>query len=140
MEQKFRITGTLYSKSATREVGAKNYPIREFVIHIPNRENPNYDEYIPFQLKGKNFVDKIDGFEKNSFLTVEAVPSGRMWVDPKGNEKFFPSLNAIFISSENEMTAPQNHEELTPFPELDKIEENKAPIKLPRFDEDKAPF
>ena len=74
MEQKFRITGTLYSKSETREVGAKNYPIREFVIHIPNRENPNYDEYIPFQLKGKNFVDKINGFEKNSFLTVEAVP------------------------------------------------------------------
>ncbi len=64
-------------------------------------------EYLPFQLKGKNFVDKINGFEKNSFLTVEAVPSGRMWIDPKGNEKFFPSFNAIFISSENEMLAPQ---------------------------------
>ena len=58
MDQKFRVAGLLYSKSKTREVGANNYPIREFVLHIPNRDNPNYDEYLPFQLKGPNYVKK----------------------------------------------------------------------------------
>lgn len=100
MSNQFRVTGMLYSKSKVKEVGAKNFPIREFVIHVPNSKNPDWDEYFPFQLKGKDYVKKVDGYEKNTVLTVEAIPSGRLWINPQGDEKFFPSFNAIFISSE----------------------------------------
>ena len=126
MDKKFRVAGLLYSKSKTKEVGANNYPIREFVLHIPNRDNPKYDEHLKFQLKGPNYVKKIDGFEKNTFLSVEAIPTGRMWTDEKGNEKFFPSFTAVFIADGNQLINEQ--EQLSPFPELDKIEEDKAPF------------
>lgn len=126
MDKKFRVAGLLYSKSKTREVGANNYPIREFVLHIPNRDNPKYDEHLEFELKGPNYVKKIDGFEKNTFLSVEAIPTGRMWIDEKGNKKFFTSFSAVFIADGNQLSNEQ--EQLSPFPELDKINEDKAPF------------
>ena len=126
MDKKFGVAGTLYSKSKTREVGANNYPIREFVIHIPNRDNPKYDEHLPFVLKGPNYVKKIDGFEKNTFLSVEAIPTGKMWTDKKGNEKPYPSFNAVFIAAGNQLSNEQ--EQLSPFPELDNIGQSKTPF------------
>ena len=100
MSNQFRVTGMLYSKSKITEYGKNNSKKREFVIHIPNSKNPAWDEYFPFVLKGDNYVKKIEGYEKNTVLTVEAIPTGRLWINQKGEEKIFPSFNAIFISSE----------------------------------------
>lgn len=128
MSNQFRVTGMLYSKSKTKEVGANNFPIREFVIHVPNSKNPDWDEYFPLQLKGKDYVKKIDGYEKNTVLTVDVIPSGRLWINPKGDEKFFPSYNAIFVSS-TEIDL-QNDSPSGPFP-MTEAPANEAKNDLP---------
>ncbi len=80
---------------------------QEFVIEFA--ENPQYPEHIKFELiQGK--CGDIDSFNLGTTITVAFNLKGRKWEDPKGETKYFNTLQAWKITGENNTTAHQGDE------------------------------
>ncbi len=64
---------------------------REFVVELA--ENPQYPEFIKFELIQAN-CEQLDGFNPGQEVNISFNLKGRKWTDPKGEVKYFNSLQA----------------------------------------------
>jgi hypothetical protein len=67
---------------------------REFVLELEAASR--YPQYVMFQLTG-NRCDALDGFEAGQEVAVEFSLRGREWTSPKGEVRFFNSLEVWSI-------------------------------------------
>ncbi len=67
---------------------------REFVLELEAASR--YPQYVMFQLTG-NRCDALDGFEPGHEVAVEFSLRGREWTSPKGEVRFFNSLEVWSI-------------------------------------------
>lgn len=64
---------------------------REFVVEYA--ENPQYPEFIKFELT-QDRCDLVSAFKPGEEIEVWFNLRGRKWTDPKGEVKYFNSLQA----------------------------------------------
>ena len=93
------VKGKIIEKFDTQEVTA-SFRKREFVIEYA--ENPQYPEFVKFELIQAN-CDKLDGFQVGQEVDVSFNLKGRKWTDPKGEVKYFNSLQAWKLDRVNDM-------------------------------------
>ena len=64
---------------------------REFVLEYA--ENPQYPEYLKFEMI-QDKCDLLNNYKANDEVDVYFNLKGRKWTDPKGEVKYFNSLQA----------------------------------------------
>jgi hypothetical protein len=67
---------------------------REFVLELDGASR--YPQYVMFQLTGDR-CDALDGFDAGQEVAVEFSLRGREWTSPKGEVRFFNSLEVWSI-------------------------------------------
>lgn len=75
---------------------------REFVLELEGASR--YPQYVMFQLTGDR-CDALDGFERGDEVGVEFSLRGREWTSPKGEVRFFNSLEVWSIDRVGEAKA-----------------------------------
>ena len=68
---------------------------REFVVELD--DNPRYPQYVLFQLTGDR-CEHLDGFKVGEEVRVEFSLRGREWKSPKGETKYFNSLDVWTVA------------------------------------------
>lgn len=84
------VKGKILEISDTQQV-SNTFKKREFVLEYV--ENPQYPEYLKFEM----IQDKcaiLDSYKVNDEVDVYFNLKGRKWTDPKGEVKYFNSLQA----------------------------------------------
>ena len=89
----YKATGKLYVIDETQQVSAR-FQKREFVLEIA--ENPRYPQLVQFQRTGDR-VGAIDEFNVGDEVEVEFSLRGREWNSPRGDTKYFISLDVWTI-------------------------------------------
>ena len=84
------IKGKILEVKDTVQV-TETFKKREFIIEYA--ENPQYPEFVKFELI-QDKCDLLDDFEVNQEVDVHFNLKGRKWTDPKGEVKYFNSLQA----------------------------------------------
>jgi len=82
-------TGRLHALFDTQQV-TERFRKREFVVEL--EDNPRFPQYVLFQLTGDR-CENLDGFEPGERVRVEFSLRGREWKSPKGETRFFNSLD-----------------------------------------------
>jgi hypothetical protein len=82
-------TGRIHALFDAKQV-TERFRKREFVLEL--NDNPRYPQYVLFQLTGDR-CEKLDGFEVGNEVSVEFSLRGREWKSPKGEIKYFNSLD-----------------------------------------------
>ncbi len=95
--------GTLVTKFETQII-TDSFKKREFVIEYA--ENPEYPEYIKFELIQDKCV-LLDSYTEGQEITVSFNLKGRKWTDPQGVVKFFNTLQAWKIFAHSEANRPE---------------------------------
>lgn len=101
------VKGKIVEIFETTQVSDK-FKKREFVVEYA--ENIQYPEYIKFEVI-QDKCDLLNGFAPGQEIDVFFNLKGRKWTDPKGETKYFNTLQAWKIqgSSSNSST-PNNFE------------------------------
>ena len=86
-------TGRIYALFETQQV-TERFRKREFVIELS--DNPRYPQYVMFQLTGDR-CEGLDGYSKGDEVKVEFSLRGREWQSPRGETKYFNSLDVWTI-------------------------------------------
>lgn len=97
------IVGKLIEKFETQVVSDK-FRKREFVIEYV--ENPQYPEYIKFELI-QDKTSLLDAFNIGDQVDVSFNLKGRTWVNQQGVKQYFNSLQAWRLNGVNAGAAPQ---------------------------------
>ena len=71
---------------------------REFVVEIST--NPKYPQFVLFQLTGDR-CESLDGFSPGDEVNIDFSLRGREWTNPKGEVKYFNSLDVWEVKSAN---------------------------------------
>lgn len=71
---------------------------REFVLELEG--GSRYPQYVMFQLTGDR-CEALDGFDAGHEVSVEFSLRGREWTSPKGEVRFFNSLEVWSIDRAN---------------------------------------
>ena len=82
-------SGRLHALFDTQQV-TERFRKREFVVELG--DNPRYPQYVLFQLTGDR-CESLDGFEVGEEVRVEFSLRGREWKSPKGEIRYFNSLD-----------------------------------------------
>jgi hypothetical protein len=82
-------SGRIYAVMDTQQV-TERFRKREFVVELA--DNPRYPQYVLFQLTGDR-CEGLDGFEVGDEVRVEFSLRGREWKSPKGDIRYFNSLD-----------------------------------------------
>ena len=82
-------TGRIHALFDTQQV-TERFRKREFVVELG--DNPRYPQYVLFQLTGDR-CENLDGFEVGEEVKVEFSLRGREWQSPRGETKYFNSLD-----------------------------------------------
>ncbi len=85
----FQTRGKIHNISEIQQV-TERFRKREFVLELA--ENPRYPQYVQFQLTGDR-CENLDGFEVGNEVELEFSLRGREWTSPKGDVRFFNSLD-----------------------------------------------
>ena len=72
----------------------ERFRLREFVLELA--DNPRYPQYVMFQLTGDR-CDRLDDFAVGDEVAVEFSLRGREWKSPKGELRYFNSLDVWTI-------------------------------------------
>ena len=91
------ITGRLFEISPPQQV-SESFKKRNFVVEYV--ENPQYPEYISFELI-QDKCDLLDGFTEKEEVTVHFNLRGRKWTNPEGVVKYFNALQAWRLEKGN---------------------------------------
>ncbi len=83
-----QIQGKIHATFEAAQV-TERFRKREFVLELEAASR--YPQYVMFQLTG-NRCDVLDGFEPGQEVAVEFSLRGREWTSPKGEVRFFNSL------------------------------------------------
>ena len=108
------ITGKLHAIFDTAQV-SERFTKREFVVELT--DNPKYPQLVMFQLTGDR-VTPIDGLEVGDSVQIEFSLRGREWKSPRGEVKFFNSLDVWRIE-----LAPANRDR----PPRERSDRSQAP-------------
>jgi len=82
-------TGRIHALFDAKQV-TERFRKREFVLEL--MDNPRFPQYVLFQLTGDR-CEQLDGFEVGNEVRVEFSLRGREWRSPKGEIKYFNSLD-----------------------------------------------
>jgi Domain of unknown function (DUF3127) len=85
----FETSGKLHAVSDTKQV-TERFRKREFVIELA--DNPRFPQFVQFELTGDR-CEHLDGFEVGEQVRVEFSLRGREWKSPRGETKYFNSLD-----------------------------------------------
>jgi hypothetical protein len=85
----FEISGKIHVINEAQQI-TERFRKREFVLELA--ENPRYPQYVQFQLTGDR-CENLDGFSVGDEVTLEFSLRGREWKSPKGEIKYFNSLD-----------------------------------------------
>ena len=83
------ISGKLHAIFDTAQV-SERFTKREFVLELA--DNPKYPQLVQFQLTGDR-VSQLDSFRVGDEVTIEFSLRGREWKSPRGETKYFNSLD-----------------------------------------------
>ena len=86
----YEATGKIHMIGPTAHV-SERFTKREFVI-VTN-DNPKYPQFVQFQCTGDR-VGLLDEFSEGDEVIVEFSVRGREWKSPRGEVKYFNSLDA----------------------------------------------
>ena len=105
------VEGKVLEKFDTQEI-KESFKKREFILEYA--ENPQYPEFLKFELIQSN-CDQLDAVEVGDDVSVNFNLKGRKWTDPKGEVKYFNSLQAWRIdkksgSAPNQEAPPPSQE------------------------------
>ena len=92
------IKGKIEKIFATQQV-TQTFRKREFVVEFA--ENPQYPEYVKFEMI-QDKCDQLDQFAEGQTINISFNLKGRKWTDPKGEVKYFNTLQAWRISPESQ--------------------------------------
>ena len=84
------VEGKVLEKFDTQTI-KETFRKREFILEYA--ENPQYPEFLKFELIQAN-CDQLDSVEVGDDVSVNFNLKGRKWTDPKGETKYFNSLQA----------------------------------------------
>lgn len=84
------IQAKLLEVTDTQQISDK-FRKREFVVEFA--DNPQYPEFVKFELI-QDKCDLIDAFQPGQQIDVHFNLKGRKWTDPKGEVKYFNTLQA----------------------------------------------
>ena len=128
------VKGRILEISNTQQV-TSSFQKREFVLEYA--ENPQYPEFIKFEM----IQDKcalLDSYKKGDEINVHFNLKGRKWTDPKGEVKYFNSLQAWKLEGN---TAPATGGGNTPPPMDSGMDQMEEPGWISEGgDEDDLPF
>ena len=82
-------SGRLHATFEAQQV-TQRFRKREFVVELS--DSPDYPQFVIFQLTGDR-CDHLDGFNVGDDINIEFNLRGREWNSPKGETKFFNSLD-----------------------------------------------
>jgi hypothetical protein len=85
----FEIGGRIHVINEAQQV-TERFRKREFVIELA--ENPRYPQFVQFQLTGDR-CENLDGFSVGDEVKLEFSLRGREWKSPKGEMRYFNSLD-----------------------------------------------
>jgi hypothetical protein len=88
-------SGRIHALFDTQQV-TERFRKREFVVELA--DNPRYPQYVLFQLTGDR-CESLDGFEVGQQVRVEFSLRGREWKSPKGELRYFNSLDVWTLES-----------------------------------------
>jgi len=88
-------TGRLHTIFETKQV-SERFTKREFVVELA--DNPKYPQVVLFQLTGDR-VSQLDDMKVGDQVRIEFSLRGREWKSPKGEVKYFNSLDVWKIES-----------------------------------------
>jgi hypothetical protein len=83
------VSGKLYVINEAQQV-TERFRKREFVLELS--ENTRFPQFVLFQLTGDR-CGRIDDFEVGDEVRVEFSLRGREWKSPRGEMKYFNSLD-----------------------------------------------
>ncbi|HVV88656.1 MAG TPA: DUF3127 domain-containing protein, partial [Kofleriaceae bacterium] len=83
------VTGKLHAIFDTAQVSDR-FTKREFVLSLA--DNPKYPQLVQFQLTGDR-VGQLDSFQVGDEVRLEFSLRGREWKSPRGEVKYFNSLD-----------------------------------------------
>ena len=82
-------SGKVHALFETQQV-TERFRKREFVLELA--DNPSYPQYVQFQLTGDR-CGKLDHIQVGDAVRVEFSLRGRQWTSPKGEIRYFNSLD-----------------------------------------------
>jgi len=85
--------GKLHIINDTRQVSAR-FQVREFVVEIA--DNPQYPQFVQFQVTGTR-CEVLDDYSVGDEVSLQFNLRGREWKSPKGEIKYFNSLDVWTI-------------------------------------------
>ena len=106
----FKTSGKIYAMSEAQQV-TERFRKREFVVELA--ENPRYPQFVQFQLTGDR-CENLDGFEVGDEVDVEFSLRGREWKSPKGELKYFNSLDVWALERSG---GARDRDDQTPLPD-----------------------
>ncbi len=89
----YQASGRLLKKFDVNQISDR-FRKREFVIEIADGK---YPQTVMFQLTGDR-CESLDKFEEGQTVEVEFSLRGREWTSPKGEVKYFNTLDAWSVS------------------------------------------
>ena len=89
------VTGRLHTIFATQQV-SERFTKREFVVEMS--DNSKYPQTVLFQLTGDR-CNQLDGLEVGTEVRIDFSLRGREWKSPKGETKYFNSLDVWKVES-----------------------------------------
>lgn len=81
-------TGKIYKIFETKQI-TERFTKREFVVEI---EDGKYPQHILFQMTGDR-CDNLNSFSEGQEVKIQFNLRGREWTSPKGEVKYFNSLD-----------------------------------------------
>ena len=90
-----QIQGKIHATFDAQQV-TERFRKREFVLELEGASR--YPQYVMFQLTGDR-CEALDGFEAGQEVKVEFSLRGREWTSPKGEVRFFNSLETWSVES-----------------------------------------
>ena len=85
----FETSGRLHAVSETKQV-TERFRKREFVVELS--DNPRFPQFVQFELTGDR-CDQLDEYKVGDEVRVEFSLRGREWKSPRGETKYFNSLD-----------------------------------------------
>jgi len=89
----FEISGKVHAINDAQQV-TERFRKREFVLELS--DNPRFPQFVQFQLTGDR-CENLDGFAVGDEVQVEFSLRGREWKSPRGEVKYFNSLDVWAI-------------------------------------------
>ena len=112
------ISGKLHVVNDAQQI-TERFRKREFVLELA--ENPKYPQFVIFQLTGDR-CENLDGFKVGDEVRVEFSLRGREWTSPKGEVKYFNSLD---VWSLDRISGSGAQGEDPPFPDAPPLGSNE---------------